>query len=210
MSDYLLSHGLQYTRLPCPSPSTGICSNSSPLSWWWHLSISYSVAPFFSYHQSIPVSGSFPMNWLFASGGQSIRDSVQHQSFQWIQGWFLLGLTGLISLQSKGLSRVFSSTIVRRHQFFGVQPSLWSTLTSVYDYRKNNSFDYADLCQQSDVSASEYVVYVCHSFPPKEQVSFNCMAAVIVHSDFRAPQNKICHYSHFSSIYLPWSNYAVN
>ena len=93
MSDSVLSHGLQYTRLPCPSPSTGICSNSSPLSWWWHPSISPSVTPFFSYHQSIPVSGSFPVNWLFASGGQSIGDSVSASVLPMnIQDWFFFSI----------------------------------------------------------------------------------------------------------------------
>ena len=103
------------------------CSNSCPLSQWCHPTISSSVIPFFSCLQSFPASGSLPVSQLFASGGQSIRTSVSVSVLPVnIQGWFPLGLTGLISLQSKGLSRVFSSTTVWKHQFFYAQPSLWS------------------------------------------------------------------------------------
>ena len=121
------THWLQHTRLPCPSPSPGICSNSFPLSWWYHPTLSSSVIPFSSSLQSFPASGSFPTSQLFASGGQNIgvptSASVPTMN---IQGWFPLKLTGLISLQSKGLSRVFSDTTVGKHQFFSTQPSLWS------------------------------------------------------------------------------------
>ena len=102
--------------------------NSCPLSQWCHPNISTSVAPFFSYHQSLPASGSFPMSWLFASGGQSIGVSASASVLpKTIQDWFSLGLTGLMSLLSEGLSRVFSSTTVQKYQFFGAQPSLWSS-----------------------------------------------------------------------------------
>ena len=113
--------------LPCPSPIPGACSNSCPSSRWCHPTISSSVAPF-SCLQSFPASGSFPMFWrLFTSGGQSIGASASAAVLPMnIQDWFLLGLTGLISLLSKGLSRVFSSTIVWKHQFFHAQPFLWS------------------------------------------------------------------------------------
>jgi len=95
------------------------------ISWWCHPTISYSVVPFSFCQQPFSASGSFPMSQFFASGGQSIRasDSVLPMN---IQDWFPLGLTGLISLQSKGLSRAFSSTTVEKHQFFGAQVSLWS------------------------------------------------------------------------------------
>ena len=94
---------------------------------WCHPTTSSSVALFSSCPQSFPASGSFPMNWLFASGGQSIGASASASVFPMnIQGWFPLGLTGLISLQSKGLSRVFSNTTIQKHQCFGAQPSLWS------------------------------------------------------------------------------------
>ena len=110
MSDSLWPHGLQHARIPCPSLSPGACSNLHPLSWWCHPTISSSVIPFSSCPQSFPSSGYFPMSWLFASGGQSIEAAVSASIFLInIQGWFLLGLTGLISLQPKVLLRVFSS-----------------------------------------------------------------------------------------------------
>ena len=126
MSDYLQPHELQHARLPCPSLSFGICSNSCPLSQWCHPNISSSVTPFSSCPQSFPGSGSFAMSRLFTSGGQSIGVSPSVLPMN-IQGWFSLGLTGLVSLLSKGLSRVFSSTTVRRHQFFSAQSFLWSS-----------------------------------------------------------------------------------
>ena len=127
MSDSLWPQGLQHTRLPCPSSTPGACSNPCPLSRWCHPTISSSVIPFSSCLQSFPVSGSFPMSQFFASGGQSIRASASASVLPMnIQGQFPLGLTGLISLQSKGLSRVFSSNKVQKHQFFSTQLSLWS------------------------------------------------------------------------------------
>ena len=117
MSDSLWPHELQYARLPCPSLSPGVCSNSCPLSQWCHPTISSSVTLFSSCPQSFPASGSFPNSWLFPSGGQSIRASAAASVLPMnIQGWFSLGLTGLISLLSKGLSRVFSSTTVWKHR----------------------------------------------------------------------------------------------
>ena len=123
VSDSLRPHGLQHTRLPCPSLFTWVCSNSCPLSQWCHPTISSSVIPFSFCPQSFPVSGSFPMRQLFSLGDQSIGASASVLPMN-IQGWFPLGLTGLISLQSKELSRLFSSTTVRKHQFFGTQPFL--------------------------------------------------------------------------------------
>ena len=126
VSSSLQPHGLQHTRLPCPSPTPGAYSNSRPLSWWCHPTISSSVEPFSSCLQSFPASGSFQMSQFFTSGGQRIGVSASASVLPMkIQDWFLLGLTGLISLQSKGLSRVFSNTTVQKHQFFGAQPSLW-------------------------------------------------------------------------------------
>ena len=101
-------------------------SNSCPSNWWCHPTISYSVVPFSSCLQSFPAPGSFPVSWLFVSGGWSIRASTSVLPMK-IQGWSPLGWTGWISLQSKGLSRVFSNTTVQKHQFFSVQPSLWSS-----------------------------------------------------------------------------------
>ena len=115
MSDSLQPHGLQHDRLPCPSPSPGVCSNSCPLSQWCHPTISSSVVPFSFCPQSFPASGSFPMSRLFQSGAQSIGVSASASVLLMnTQGWFPLGLTGLISLLSKGLSRVFSSPTVRK------------------------------------------------------------------------------------------------
>ena len=122
-----------FARVPCPSLSFDVYSNSCPLSWWCHPNISSSTAPFSYCPQSFPTWGSFPINQLFTSGGQSIRTSASDLSLKvGIQSWFLLGWTGLISLQSKGLSRVFSSTTVQKHQLFGAQPSLWMIFTYLY------------------------------------------------------------------------------
>ena len=154
MSDCLKPHEQQHARLPCPSPSPGVCPHSCPLNWWCHPTISSSVALFFCL-QSFPASGSFPVSQLFPSGGQSICGVLASASILAvnIQGWFPLGWTGLISLLSKGLSRVFSNTTVRKRQFLGALPSLLSTLPSVHDYWKDHSLDYLDLCWQTDVFA---------------------------------------------------------
>ena len=136
VSDSLPPHGLQHTRVPCPSATPGDCPNSCPSSWWCHPTISSSVIPLSSCLQSFLASGSFPMSQFFASGRQSIRVSASASVLpRNIQDWFPLGWTGWISLQSKGLSRVFSNTTVQRHQFFSTQLSLWSNShihTSVY------------------------------------------------------------------------------
>ena len=114
-------------RLPSPSLFSWVCSNSCPLSQWCHPTVSFSVALFSFCPQSFPASGSFPIRWLFASGGQSVGTSASASVLPMnIQGWFSLGWTGLVSLLSKGLPTVFSSTRVRKHQFFSTQPSLWS------------------------------------------------------------------------------------
>ena len=116
---------LQHARIPSPAPSPTACSNLGSLSWWCHPTISCSVIHFSSCLQYFPASVSFQMSQLFTSGGQSIAASVSVLPMN-IQVWFPLGFTGLISLQSKGLSRVFSKTKVQKHQFFSAQSSLWS------------------------------------------------------------------------------------
>ena len=124
VSESLQPHGLQYTRLPRPSSTPRASSNSCPLSQWCHPTISSSVIPF-SRLQSFPASGSFQMSQFFTSGGQSIGVSASASVLPMnIQDWFPIGLTGWFSLQSKGLSRVFSNTTVQKHQFFGTQLSL--------------------------------------------------------------------------------------
>ena len=133
ISDLLFSHlvvsgslwlqGLQHARLACPSPSPGACSNSCPLSWWCHPTILSLVIPFSSCLQSFPASVSFLMGQFFASDGQSIGTSASTSVLPMnTQDWFPIGWSGWISLQSKGLSRVFSNTTAQKHQFFGIQP----------------------------------------------------------------------------------------
>ena len=121
MSDSLWPHGLQHTRPPCPSPTPEVHSNSCPLSQWCHPAISSSAVPFSSFPQSLPASESFPMSQLFAWGGQSIGVSALASVLPVnTQDW---SPSEWISLQSKGLSRVFSNTTVQKHQFFGAQLS---------------------------------------------------------------------------------------
>ena len=127
LSKSLQPHGLQHAKLPCPSPAPWACSNSCSTNWWWHASMASSIVPFASYLQSFPALGFFsnelvfcirwPKDWSWAFA------SVLPMN---INGWFPLGLTGLISLLFKGFSRIFSNTTVQKHQFFGTQPSLWS------------------------------------------------------------------------------------
>ena len=125
VSASLQPHGLQYVRLPCSSATPRACANSCPSSWWCYPTISSSVIPFSSCLQSFPASGSFQKSQLFTLGGQSIGISASASVLPMnIQDWLPLGWTGWISLQSKGLSRVFSNTTVKKHQFLGTQLSL--------------------------------------------------------------------------------------
>ena len=124
VSDSLWPYGLWHTRLPCPSSTPRAYSNSCPSSRWCHPTVSPSVFPFSSCFQSFPASGSFPMSQFFTSGGQNIEVSASTSVLPMnIQDWFPLGWTGWISLQFKGLSRVFSNTTLQKHQFFGTQLS---------------------------------------------------------------------------------------
>ena len=143
MSDSLQPLGLQHARPFCPSPTPGVYSNPRPLSRWCHATISSSVIPF-SCLQSYPASRSFLMSQLFASGGQSIGASASAAVLPVnVQDWFPLGLTSLISLQSKRLSRVFSNTTIHKHHFFG---ALYNPpFTSIHDCWKNHSFDFINL-----------------------------------------------------------------
>ena len=143
------SHGLQHIRLPYPSLSPWVCWTQ--VHWLGDPpTISSSVAHFSSCLQSFPASESFPMSQFFVSGGQSIGASASVLPMN-IQGWFPLGLTGLISLPSKGFSRVFSNTAVQKHQFFGAQLSLWSNSHICMWLLKNHSFDYTDFCRNDNV-----------------------------------------------------------
>ena len=142
VSDSLRHHEPQHARPPCPSPTPGVHSDSCPLSQWCHPSISPSVIPFSSCPQSFPASGSFQISQLFASGGQSIGVLASTSVLPMkTQDWYPLGWTGWISLQSKGLSRVFSTP-----QFKSINASALSflyspNLTSIHDHRKNHSLD---------------------------------------------------------------------
>ena len=154
----LQAHGLEHFRLPCPLPSLRACSNSRPLSQWCHPTILSTVVPF-SCLQSFPASVSFPMSQFFTSGGQNIGTSASTSVLPMnIQDWLPLGLTGWISLQSKGLSTVFSNTTVWKHQFFSPQPSLQSNSHIHTWLLKNYNFDYMDPCQQINVSAFYHAV----------------------------------------------------
>ena len=125
VSDSFWRHEPQHARSPCPSPTPGVYPNSRPLSWWWHLTILCSVVPFSSCLQSFQTSGCFQMSQLFKSGGQNIRVSASTSVLPMnTQDWVPLGCTGWTSLQSEGLSRVFSNTTVQKHQFFSAQLSL--------------------------------------------------------------------------------------
>ena len=149
VSDPLRPHGLQHNRLPCPSPTPRVYLNSCLLRQGCQPTISSSVVPFSSCLQSFPVSGSFPMSQFFTSGGQSTRVSASASILTMnIQDWFPLGWTGWISLQSKGLLRVFSNTTVQKYQFWysinhsSVLSFLYGpTFTSIHDYWKNHSLD---------------------------------------------------------------------
>ena len=154
VSDSLWPYESQHDRPSCPSQTPGVYSTSCPLSWWCHPIISSSVVPFSSCPQSLQASGSFPMNQLFTWGGQSIGISASASVLPMnTQDWSALGWTGWISLQSKGLSRVFSNTTVQKHQFFGAQLSSQSNSQSIHDHWKNHSLDQTDFFWQSNVSA---------------------------------------------------------
>ena len=154
MSNSLWPQGLQHARLLCPLSSSGACSDLCSLSQWCHPTISSSVTPFSSCPQSFPASGTFPVNQFFRSGGQSIEAtasaSVLPVNFH---GLFPLGLTGFISLLSKGLSRVFSSTTVWKYHFLGIQPSLWFNSHIHTWLLEKSKFWLCGLWQQSDVPA---------------------------------------------------------
>ena len=166
-----------------------------------HLTIWSSVTLFCL--QSLPTSGSFLVSWLFVSGGQSVGTSASTSVLpKNIQGWFSSRLTGLISLLSKGLSRVFSSTTDQKHQFFGALPSLLSS-----------SCIHTWLLEKTPLTIRTFVSKVMsllfntlHSFPTKEQLSSNFMAAVTICSDFRAQEVEICHCFHLFPFCLLWSD----
>ena len=197
MSDSLQPHELQHARPPCPSPTPGVCPNSCPLSHWCHPTISSSVVPFSFCLQSFPSSGAFQMSQFFTSWGQSIRVSTSTSVLPMnIKDWFRLRCTGWISLQSKGLSRIFSNTTVQKQQFFSAQLSLWSNSHSHTTRIWSNSHIHTTVqldCQFSSVQFSRSVVSDSlrshdsqHARPPCSSPSPR------VHSDSR-PSSPWCH-----------------
>ena len=190
MSNSLWTHGLQQARLPCPSLSPEVCSDSCPLSGWCHPTISSSVVPFSSCHQSFPASGSFPVSWFSPSGSQSIGAAASASVLPMnIQHWFPLGLISLISLQPKGLSGVFSTP-----QFESISSLVLSllygpALTFVHDYWESHSFDYTDFVSKVLSLIFNLLSRFVISFSSKEQASFNCMAAVTTR--FRISNNLV-------------------
>ena len=205
MSDSLRPYELLHNRLPCPLLFSRVCSNSCPFSRWCHPTTSSSVISFSCSLQSFPASGSFPVSPLFASGGWSIGASASASVLPMnIQGWFPLGLTGLIFLQSTGLSRVFSSITIWKRQFFWHLPFFMVQISHPYMTTRKAIV----LAIWTFVSKVTCLLFnmLSLSFPSKEQASFNFMAAVTIRSDFRALQNKICHGFHFFPFYLPWSD----
>ena len=191
VSNSLPPRGLQPASLPCGSPTPRACSSSCPFSWWYHTTTSSSVVPFSACLQYFPASGSFPVSQFFASGGQCIGASASASVLSMnIQDWFSSGLTGWISLESKGLSRVFSNITVWNHQFFGTQPSLWSS-----------SHIYTWLLENANLTILTFVGKI---MSPLFNMLFRFfMAAITVHSDFEAWENKV---NHCFPIHLPWSD----
>ena len=142
MSDSLRPHESQHARPPCPSPTPRVHSDSRPSSQWCHPAISSSVICFSSCPESLPASESFPMSQLFTWGDQSTKVSALVSFLpKKFQGWSPSEWTGWISLQSKGLSGVFSNTTVQKHKFFITQASSQSNVTTIHDYWKNHSLD---------------------------------------------------------------------
>ena len=159
VSDSLQSHESEHARPPCPSPVPGVYPNSCPSSQWCHPAISSSIVPFFSCPQSLPASGSFPLSQLFAWGGQSTGVSALASFLpKNTQGWSPSEWTGWISLQSKGLSRVFSHTTVQKHQFFGAQLSSQSN-SHIHTWPQEKPQPWLDgPWWQSNVSAFQYAI----------------------------------------------------
>ena len=142
VSDSLRPHELQHARPPCPSPTPGVHSDSRPSSQWCHTAISSSVVPFSSCPQSLPALESFPMSQLFPWGGQSTGVSALASFLlKKSQGWSPSEWTGWVSLQSKGLSSIFSNTTVQKHQFLVLSLLHSPTLTSIHDHRKKHILD---------------------------------------------------------------------
>ena len=205
------THGLQHARLPCTLPSPRACSNSCPSSWWCHPTISCTVIPFSSYLWSFPASGSFPMNQFFTSGGQSIGVSASTSGLPMnIQDWFPLGLNGLISLQSKGLSRVFSNTTVQKTIDSLVLSFLYGpALTSIHDYWKNHSLTRWSFVDKLMSLLFNMLSRLALTFLSRSKPLLISWLTITIYSDFGAQENKACHCFHCFPICLPWSDGTI-
>ena len=206
MSDCLPPHGLQNPRLPCPSLSPSVCSDSCPSIHWCYLTISSSIAPFSSCPQSFQASGSFPMNQLFASDGYSIGASASVLPMK-VQHWFPIGLTDLVSLLFKGLSGVFFSTIIQKYQFFSAHSAFFMVQLS-HPY----------------MTTGKTIALIIGTFVSKViSLLFNMLFRFVIAfflrskhlliswlqsppTDFGAQENKICNCFHFFPFYLSWSD----
>ena len=210
VSDSLQSQGLQHAKLPCRSSSPEACSNSCLLRQWSHPTISSSAVPFSSRLQSFQHQGFLLMNQLFSSGSQSVGASASASVLPMnIQGWFLLGFTGMISLQSNGLSRVFSRTTIWKHQFFCSKPTLWyNSHICIQDYWENYNFTIRTFVQKVISLLFNMLCRFVIAFSEGASVFFffNFMGVVTIHCDSRAQENKVCHYFHFFPNYLPWGD----
>ena len=204
----------------CSSLSFGAYSNSCPLSRWCHPTISSSVTPFYSCPQSFPASGPFTMKRLFELGGQIIGASALASVLpRNIQDWFLLGLISLISCCPRDTQKSSPTPQFERINSSALSLLYVSTFTSVHDYWENHTLNYMNFCWQSDVSAFSYAILVSHSFFSKEQVSFNFMVTVTVHSDFAAQGKKknLSLFPLFHHLFamkwwnqMPWSSFFLN
>ena len=201
----LQPHGLQHARPPCPTPNPRVYTNSCPLSWWCHPTISSSIVPFSYGFQSFPASGSFPMNQFFASGGQSTGVSASASVLPMnIQDWFPLEMTGWIPLQPKGLSRVFSNTTVQKHQFFSAQ------LSSQSNFHIHTGKTIT-LTRQNFVGK---VMSLLFNMLPRLVITFLLRSKHLliswlqkhICSDFGAQTSKVWHCFHCFPIYFPWSD----
>ena len=205
MSDSLWPHGLQNARLPCPSPTPRACSNSCPSSWWCHPTISSSVVPFSSCLHPFPESRSFPVSQYFASGGRSIGVSASAFLLMNIQDWFPLGLAGLSSLQSKGLSRIFSNitsktSVLQCSAFFMVQLSHpYMTTGKTIPLTRWTFFNKV----MSLLFNMLYRLVIAFLLRSKHLISWLQSPSAVI---LEPPKNKVCHCFHCFPIYLPWSD----
>ena len=203
ISNSLWPYELQHARPPCPSPTPGVHSNSRSSSRWCHPAISSSVGPFSSCPQSLPASGSFPMSQLLAWGGQSIGVSaVASVLLMNTQDWSPLGWTGWISLQSKGLSRIFSKPQFKSINSLALSFLLSPTLTSMHDYWKTIALTEWTFVGKVMSLLLNMLSWLVITFLLRSKC-LNFMATVTICSDFGAPPNKV---SHCFPIYLPWSD----